>query len=143
MLVASVTIALLVFGMVLFYVSASSPVGSTRINQPNTYQIDENLETSAQNLLLDDGKGMVERSQEAESSPFPTNPPKANLISIGNADIDGTSAITGIAGSVPPDSTVVIVNLSSSNLITTTADAAGAFVLCDPGGYFIVNVQYS
>ncbi len=140
MLVTSVTIALLLFGLVLYCVSASSPKGSTGDHHPvSAFQSPKSAGESESFRSITD---RVERSLSEESFPIPTEPPKANLISIGSANIDGLAGITGTAESVPPNATVVIVNLSSSNLITTTVDASGAFnaqLYSPPGSSILVK----
>lgn len=128
MLIVSSSIAMLVFGLVLYYVSASSPVGSDSPAQSLPDLVDLSPAAVDEYQLLETETGLGEQSKIETSSPFPTAPPIANFITIGTANIDGNAVITGTANAVPPNSTVVIVNLSSSNLITTTADAQGAFV---------------
>ncbi|MGD2105923.1 MAG: hypothetical protein PVJ55_12505, partial [Anaerolineae bacterium] len=78
-------------------------------------------------LRWDDAIGQVITLLAEIPPPFPTEPPEASLISIGEADPEGYAQVAGDAGAVDPLSAVAIVNLSTNNLITTTADATGAF----------------
>jgi hypothetical protein len=95
----------------------------------------------------DAARGSVEVSGQAAraavSQPFPTEPPRADLITVGEADLDGNAVVSGTAGAVEPLSAVMIVNLSSRNIITATADGTGAFeaVLYAPPGSSIM-VKY-
>ncbi|MBN1814057.1 MAG: hypothetical protein JXA14_19625 [Anaerolineae bacterium] len=77
------------------------------------------------------------------SQPFPTEPPRADLITVSEADLDGNAVVSGMPGAVEPSSAVMIVNLSSRNIITATADPMGAFeaVLYAPPGSSIM-VKY-
>jgi hypothetical protein len=76
-------------------------------------------------------------------SPFPKTPPDINKINISPPNLDGYSLVTGDTGTVPGESQVLIVNLSTRNVITTTASANGAFSapLFAPGGSTIL-VKY-
>ncbi len=59
--------------------------------------------------------------------PFPITPPILELITASEPDFEGFSELTGAPGAVPADAAVIVINLSAHNLITTTADTAGAF----------------
>jgi hypothetical protein len=87
-------------------------------------------------LRTSDVTGLVIELLDAQPAPFPTTPPRASLITIGTSDLDGNATVTGAAGAVEPLSAVMIVNLSSRNIITATADLTGAFeaVLYAPPG---------
>jgi hypothetical protein len=74
--------------------------------------------------------------------PFPTEPPRAELIIIGPPDADGMANIVGAAGAVEPLSQVILVNLHSNNVGVTTSDASGGFrsrVFAPPGSTVLVK----
>ncbi|MCK5314125.1 MAG: hypothetical protein KAJ53_03335, partial [Anaerolineales bacterium] len=142
MLMASLSMAMLIFGLMLYYVSASSPPGSDRTDQSLPDLVDLGQAAVDEQYLLEIDTGLDKQFKAETSSPFPTEPPNASLITIRTANIDGDAVITGTADSVLPNSTVVIVNLSSSNLITTTADSSGAFtaqLYSPPGSSILVK----
>jgi len=74
--------------------------------------------------------------------PIPDNP-IADLISISAADSDGYATVSGKAGSVAANAYVGIVNLNTRSVITTTADAQGAFltapIFAPPGAWLQVK----
>jgi hypothetical protein len=61
--------------------------------------------------------------------PFPTTPPDASKITVGDPDIEGYATVTGAAGAVEPLARVVAINLNAWNVMTTTADASGGFAV--------------
>lgn len=74
--------------------------------------------------------------------PFPIIPPDATKITIGLPDIEGLAQINGDVGSVPGDSTVIVINLSTMNAITTTATSSGVFsttLFAPPGSSLLVK----
>jgi hypothetical protein len=74
--------------------------------------------------------------------PFPTDPPRADLITVGAPDAEGYAIVTGAAGAVMPLSGVAIVNLNASNLAVAQADAQGAFtgrVFAPPGSWLWIK----
>ncbi|MFN2233725.1 MAG: hypothetical protein ACK2U1_05815 [Anaerolineales bacterium] len=66
-------------------------------------------------------------SSQPIQSPYPKIPPDARKIDISDPDIAGYAQVTGSIGAVPAEASVVIVNLSAHNLITTTANTQGGF----------------
>lgn len=82
---------------------------------------------------------------ESESVSFsapPTAPPDASKISVGSPNTDGYSVVTGAAGAVPADVGVAIINLSTRNVITTTADGSGGFqatLFAPPGSSLLIK----
>jgi hypothetical protein len=74
--------------------------------------------------------------------PFPTTPPDASKITIGEADANGLAQITGAAGAVESNAYVGIVNLNTRSVITTTSDSQGAFsteLYAPPGAWLQVK----
>ena len=74
--------------------------------------------------------------------PFPTTLPDASKIAVSDPDDEGYATVTGVAGAVPPDVAVAVVNLSASIVMTTTADAGGAFtatLYAPPGSWLLVK----
>ena len=60
--------------------------------------------------------------------PFvPDDPPKAALISMSSPTADGEVTLTGVAGSVAPNSVVVAVTLNTGHFTTVQATASGSF----------------
>jgi hypothetical protein len=94
------------------------------------------LSSSAEDAVGEPAGVSSQVAPAATSQPFPTEPPHADLISVRDADRDGNALVSGAAGAVEPSSAVMIVNLSSRNIITATADPMGAFeaVLYAPPG---------
>ncbi len=91
---------------------------------------------------VDEGEMAPQATPTAIPVPFPTTPPDASKITVGEADVDGNAAITGTVGAVEPLSAVMIVNLSAHNMITATADATGAFtatLYAPPGSSLLVK----
>jgi len=77
-------------------------------------------------------------------SSFPKTPPDARNISVSAPDIAGYAQVTGSADTVPPESDVVVVNLSAYNLITTTADIQGGFqtsLFSPPGSSLLIKYE--
>ena len=73
--------------------------------------------------------------------PFvPDDPPKVALISISSPAADGKVTLRGVAGSVPPHSTVVAVTLNTGHFTTAQATASGSFTatLFAPAGTSIL-----
>jgi hypothetical protein len=54
-------------------------------------------------------------------------PPDASLITLGEADDDGTATVTGLAGSVQPDALVAVACLDTAHVKVVQADERGAF----------------
>jgi len=76
------------------------------------------------------------------SAPYPTAPPRADLIAVSAPDVDGYATVTGAAGAVPARSRVALVNLEARNLAVASADAAGAFsarLFAPPGTSLLVK----
>jgi len=74
--------------------------------------------------------------------PFPTTPPDADSISVGDPDAEGYATVSGAAGAVEPLSAVLLVNLSAGTVMTTTADDSGAFtatLYAPPGSSLLVK----
>ncbi len=60
--------------------------------------------------------------------PFiPDDPPKAESISIASPTVTGEVTLNGFAGSVPPNSAVVAINLDTGHFTTTQATGSGSF----------------
>jgi hypothetical protein len=57
----------------------------------------------------------------------PVEPPDVSKITVGPAGSTGVATISGAAGTVPAGVTLAVVNLSSRNVITATANSSGAF----------------
>jgi hypothetical protein len=90
--------------------------------------------------------GPVEASIQAIPTPIPppfsTTPPDVSKIAVGDPDEEGYATITGVAGAVLPDAAVAVINLSSSIVMTATADAGGAFtatLYAPPGSWLLVK----
>jgi hypothetical protein len=62
-----------------------------------------------------------------ESPLYPDVPPRAALIQISSPDASGNVTVTGAAGAVAPRSTVVLVNMETSDQSLATAAADGSF----------------
>lgn len=81
----------------------------------------------------------------AENTAFhPTTPPDARKISVGDPDLAGYALINGESGAVPPDASVIIINLSAHNLITATAATDGSFqalLFAPPGSSLLVKYE--
>jgi hypothetical protein len=60
-------------------------------------------------------------------TPLPVTPPRADLIQVGAADVDGYATVTGLPGAVAPNSAVGVVNLNAHTLAIALSDASGAF----------------
>ena len=93
-------------------------------------------------LHTSDVTGLVVTLLDERPAPFPTTPPRASFITVGEPDLDGYATITGTADAVEPLSAVMLVNLSARNLMTATADASGAFtatLYVPPGSSVIVK----
>lgn len=78
---------------------------------------------------------------ELTSAP-PETPPDASKIAVGSQNTDGYSVITGAAGTVPANVGVAIINLSTRNVITTTADSSGGFhatIFAPPGSSLLIK----
>lgn len=81
------------------------------------------------------GEKGVSAPEQSESvptpipQPFPTTPPDAGKITVSDANDEGYATVIGVAGAVDPSSTVAVMNLSAHTMMTTTADAGGAFSL--------------
>jgi hypothetical protein len=96
-----------------------------------------------QGALPEEIPSITESSSEASTAP-PTAPPKANKITVSSPDADGYATVTGIAGAVPGNAGVAIINLNTRNVITENADSSGAFnaALFAPPGSFLL-IKYS
>jgi hypothetical protein len=80
-------------------------------------------------------------STEINSAP-PTIPPDASKITVNPPNADGYSVITGAAGTVPGNVGVAIINLSTRNVITATANSNGGFqatIFAPPGSTLLVK----
>ncbi len=76
------------------------------------------------------------------SEVFSTVPPDASKISISAPNSGGVATATGADGAVPAQATVLLVNLSSTNVVTTTANGSGAFsaqLFSPPGSSLLVK----
>ena len=74
--------------------------------------------------------------------PFPTTPPDASKIAVGDPDEEGYATVTGTAGAVPPDAAVAVINLSAPTLMTATANATGGFsatLYAPPGSSLLIK----
>jgi hypothetical protein len=85
------------------------------------------LPRTAVDLHDADRTGLVITLLSEPESPFPTAPPRADLISVSPADAEGYATVTGAPGAVMPLSGVAIVNLNAHNLAVTHSDARGGF----------------
>ena len=73
---------------------------------------------------------------------YPTTPPDASKINVGAPSLDGNATVAGSAGAVPGGSSLVVVNLSSGNVITTTAALDGSFstgLYAPPGSSLLIK----
>jgi hypothetical protein len=78
-------------------------------------------------------------------TPFPTTPPDASKITVGDPDVEGYATVTGAAGAVEPLSMVALVNLSAHTVMTATSDASGAFtaaLYAPPGSSLLVKYDF-
>ena len=72
----------------------------------------------------------------------PDTPPDASKISVGSPNTNGYAVVTGTAGSVPGNVGVAIINLSTRNVITTTANSNGGFqatLFAPPGSSLLIK----
>jgi len=93
-------------------------------------------------LRNSDATGQVITLLNQMPPPFPTTPPDASLITVGEPDAEGYATVSGAAGAVEPLSAVAAVNLSAHTPMTTTADASGAFaatIYAPPGSSLLVK----
>jgi hypothetical protein len=65
--------------------------------------------------------------RDLATPPFPTTPPDAGKITVGEPDVEGYATVTGAAGAAAPLADVIVINLSANNVMTATADTTGAF----------------
>ena len=75
---------------------------------------------------------------------FPKTPPDVRNISVSDPDVAGYAQVTGGIGAVPAEASVVIINLSAHNLITTTANIQGGFLaslFAPPGSSLLVKYE--
>ncbi len=75
-------------------------------------------------------------------TPFPITPPDASLIAVSQPDDEGYATVTGAAGAVQANSSVIVINLSARDFMTTTADATGAFttnLYAPPGSSLLIK----
>ena len=72
--------------------------------------------------------GAIAQPAEAQQPmPFvPDDPPKAALISISPPTVDGEVTLSGAAGSVAPQSAVIVVTLETGHFTTAQATASGS-----------------
>lgn len=80
--------------------------------------------------------------KEAIQVSYPTTPPAADKISVSAPDVDGYATITGLAGAVPGNSSIAIINTSSGTVMTATAGLDGAFsavIFSPPGSTLLVK----
>lgn len=101
----------------LFFLSANS---TPLISHTAAADIQTGEKLSAQHEAEMDTSFIIE-------PPYPTVPPDASKISVGEQGIDGYALVNAVAGAVPPESTVAIINLSAHNVMTATADIQGGF----------------
>ena len=77
--------------------------------------------------------------------PFvPDDPPKAALISISAPTADGEVTLTGVAGSVAPDSAIVAITLETGHFTTAQATASGSFtapLFAPPGTSILIKAD--
>ena len=75
--------------------------------------------------------GAIAQPAEAQQPmPFvPDDPPKAALISISPPTVDGEVTLSGAAGSVAPQSAVIVVTLETGHFTTAQATASGSFTV--------------
>jgi hypothetical protein len=59
--------------------------------------------------------------------PYPHNPPRADLITISEADADGQATVIGAPGTVEPMSAVAVFNLSARMFQVGVSDSSGGF----------------
>ena len=93
-------------------------------------------------LRNSDATGQVITLLNQMPPPFPTTPPDASRITVGEPDVEGYATVTGAAGAVEPLSAVAVVNLSAHTPMTTIADASGAFaatIYAPPGSSLLVK----
>ncbi len=93
-------------------------------------------------LRRSDGTGQVVTLLDRMPPPFPTTPPDASQITVGEPDDEGYATVVGAPGAVEPLSAVAVVNLSARTPMTTTADASGAFtttLYAPPGSSLLVK----
>jgi hypothetical protein len=82
-----------------------------------------------------------EISTDVSTAP-PTIPPDVNKITVGPPDTDGYSVVTGAPGTVTGNVGVAIINLSTRNVITATADGSGGFqatLFAPPGSSLLIK----
>ncbi len=75
---------------------------------------------------------------------FPTTPPDASRITIGAPDAEGYATVTGVAGAVPANAAVVVINLNARTVMTATATGTGAFsaeLYAPPGSDLLVKYE--
>jgi hypothetical protein len=85
----------------------------------------------------------IDRTDPAVWPVLPLEPPDAALITIGEADTDGTAAVSGAAGAVPANTLVFVANVSAHTYAVVSADDQGAFdaTLYAPNGSYVL-VKY-
>lgn len=66
---------------------------------------------------------------ETKNEIFPSEPPRADLIAVGDADADGQATVIGAPGAVPPNAAVVVFNLSARTFQVGASDPDGGFAL--------------
>ncbi len=75
---------------------------------------------------------------------YPTTPPDASKITVGDPDADGYATVTGGNGAVPAAAEVVVINLNAHTVMTDTADANGAFtaeLYAPPGSSLLIKYE--
>jgi hypothetical protein len=100
------------------------------------------LPRTAVDLREADRTGLVITLLDQPEPPFPTDPPRADLISISAPDAEGNAIVSGAPGAVMPFSGVAIVNLNARNLAITHSDAAGGFsaeLFAPPGSWLWIK----
>lgn len=118
---------------------------------PDTYTFDSPTEwrdTALPEIQVDLTGGdvmdlmMVVQAYTAPEFAIPTTPPQADLIQVSPPDTAGYATIAGTAGTVPPNATLFIGNLSAHVFTTTQADPDGAFaaqLYAPPGSYVLIK----
>jgi hypothetical protein len=86
---------------------------------------------------------VTESLTETASAP-PVAPPDTSKITVNPPNIDGYAVVSGAAGAVPGNVSVAIINQSTRNVITTTANGTGGFTatIFSPSGSSLL-IKYS
>jgi len=114
---------------------------------PGIYTLDATmspffLPRTVLDLRSGDQTGVVINLLSEPQPAVPTDPPIAERISVGPANIDGLATVTGVGGAVPPLSKVLVANLNSRNVSVCLAESDGRFqtqLYAPPGSALLIK----